>query len=641
MRSPQVLAGEPSLIHQSTSYRPDIDGLRAVAVLAVVFFHAKVAGVSGGYVGVDVFFVISGYLITSLIAGEMRQGQFSIVQFYERRARRIFPALFAVFAASTIAGSVILLPEELAEMGESLIAATLFVSNIFFWTKEGYFATQAEAAPLIHTWSLAVEEQFYVFFPILLLLVARFGNRSRVAIIALALAGSLLLSVWGVANSPTGAFYLAPPRAWELLLGALLALGAPPPVGGRLAREAASSVGIVLILWSVFRFTQATPFPGANAVIPCAGAAMIIWAGHGEARPLVNRLLSLKPVVFVGLVSYSLYLWHWPALVFARHYLFRDLSTLESAAIIGVSFLAAILAWRFVERPVRDRKGPIGRRMVIGGSAVAMALLVATGAMTVLARGWPERFPGYADVAVGPTDFDYAGTCFLLPEQSHADWRGDGCFLDTTRGPSNLLLWGDSFAASLLPGLETNGDSLRYRVMEYTQAGCFPVFAIAIRRDVPHCRDFNDRLIEVVWRYDIKAVMLFAFWQFAFEHGLELDDLQNTLMELRRQGVKVFLVGHSPVFGHKVRYIFYKSHGDDLARPLAGKEVNDDLARISAAAGAVFLDPYDALCAADFCRIHDGVGYLFRDYGHLSVHGADSVIRHFLPDLAGSAIPPG
>ena len=298
-------------------YRPDIDGLRAVAVVPVVLYHAGVPALTGGFVGVDVFFVISGYLITGIVAAGIAAGSFSIVEFYERRARRILPALFVVLAASVAAGWWLLLPEPLERFAKSLLAATLFGSNFWFLdSARDYFAPGSDFAPLLHTWSLAVEEQFYLFFPPLLWAVARWRRGREVRLVAWLSLASFLGAVVVVAVDPPLAFYLAPLRIWELGLGALLALRPVPRLAARWQREGLGALGLAGIAVAVFGYDDLTPFPGFAALAPCLGALAIIAVGSGGS--VVNRALAIRPVVFVGLISYSLYLWHWPILAFLR-----------------------------------------------------------------------------------------------------------------------------------------------------------------------------------------------------------------------------------------------------------------------------------------------------------------------------------
>lgn len=338
-------------------YRADIDGLRGLAVVPVVLFHAQVSLFSGGYVGVDVFFVISGYLITTLLWGDIQQERFSILKFYERRARRILPALFSIILFSLAAGYFLLLPNDFHNLASSALSSVLFYSNVFFWREFASFLGALELQPLLHTWSLAVEEQFYIFFPILLWCIVKWKRSILVGAIALGGTGSFFLSVWASSIDPAGNFFLIPTRAWELAVGSLLALGVfGSPNQVQLLRGLAGVTGLGAICSAVFFYDIHTDFPGLAAALPVFGTAAIIWAGSASAATpsFVTRLLSLKPFVFVGLISYSLYLWHWPLLVFARHWFTQtQLSALATALIFALSFVLAILSWRFIERPFR------------------------------------------------------------------------------------------------------------------------------------------------------------------------------------------------------------------------------------------------------------------------------------------------
>ncbi len=297
-------------------HRSDIDGLRAIAVIPVVLFHAGVRHVAGGFIGVDVFFVISGYLITTILLEDIRRDRFSIAAFYQRRARRILPALFAVLLFASLAAYKLLLPNDAYEYGRSLLATLGFISNIAFSRQMGYFDAPAEMKPLLHTWSLAVEEQFYILYPLFLFLVTRYFRKRYAVAIGSVLALSLAYSIGRSDTQAATSFYLPTTRAWELLIGGLLAIQSLPKLRHQLSANLLGFFGLGLISYSVFAFSAATPFPGYHALFPCVGAALIIYSGMA-VEPLVGRVLSAKPLVFVGLISYSLYLWHWISLLFS------------------------------------------------------------------------------------------------------------------------------------------------------------------------------------------------------------------------------------------------------------------------------------------------------------------------------------
>jgi len=324
-------------------YRPDVDGLRALAVIPVVFYHAKLPGFNGGFIGVDIFFVISGYLISRIIGDQIATRSFSILRFYERRIRRIFPALFFVLMPCAVASTLLFVPREYRDFSQSLIAATIFAANILFWKESGYFNAPAEQKPLLHTWSLSVEEQFYLVFPWLLILLWRLKRPFDLHLLVPLLLGSLFLSIWGVEYAPEAAFYFVHMRAWELLLGASLGLRLVTLPSSNSVRNVASIAGLLMILTAVHLYSPSIPFPGAYALLPCMGAALIIWSGEsGDAKTdssWIKNILSTSPFVTIGLVSYSLYLWHWPILVFAKSYLLRNPSALEVTFLITLAFV--------------------------------------------------------------------------------------------------------------------------------------------------------------------------------------------------------------------------------------------------------------------------------------------------------------
>jgi peptidoglycan/LPS O-acetylase OafA/YrhL len=364
-------------------YRPEIDGLRAIAVAAVILFHAGFALFSGGFVGVDVFFVISGFLITSIIVEELKTGRFSVLRFYERRSRRILPALFTVMAACVPFAYRLLSPDDLTDFAQSLAAICLFASNVLFWGESGYFDTQAELKPLLHTWSLAVEEQFYVVFPLLLLAAWRLGRGVLLALIGAIAVASVFTSVDEVRNFPSAAFYLLPSRAWQLLVGALASFVAErlqaadvrqPAV--RLAGEAVGWGGMAMIVLALFLFDERTPFPGLNAALPTLGTALVLLGASD--RTSVGRMLAWQPLVGLGLISYSAYLWHQPLFAFTKHALLADLPADLAIVLCAVTVVLASLSWRYVEQPFRDRS-LISRGAVYALSAAGMAAFVALG----------------------------------------------------------------------------------------------------------------------------------------------------------------------------------------------------------------------------------------------------------------------
>jgi peptidoglycan/LPS O-acetylase OafA/YrhL len=454
-------------------YRPDIDGLRCVAVLSVILFHLSPARLSGGFVGVDVFFVISGYLISAIVFSDIANARFSVVGFYERRIRRIFPALFAMLLVVSAAMSYFLLPTEFVEYAKSVFTATASASNFYFWQHSGYFDAPT-TKPLLHTWSLAVEEQFYILFPIFLVAMRRFFPRHlRLGVVLLSIA-SLAVSAVTVHRSPSTAFYMPYTRAWELLVGTMVSLRVFPRLPRTVSRNFAAALGLAMIVYAVFRYSPDTPFPGLAALVPCIGSALII--GAGESGPtLTGRMLSRRPVVFIGLISYSLYLWHWPLIVLNDMGLSFDLSgiaphkwadfLLTSATskleVLVLSFVLAFLSWRFVERPFRSRFKRIGRRSLFALSGAIMLLLLLSSAAAVYARGFPSRFPGNAvQVASvltppGSSNLGQLGDCSITESNLSTVFADGNQCLPSHVGVDDYLLVGDSHAGALRAGVAT------------------------------------------------------------------------------------------------------------------------------------------------------------------------------------------
>jgi len=374
------------------NYRPEIDGLRALAVMPVILWHAGFQAVSGGFVGVDIFFVISGYLITAIILAEKVTNTFSLTKFYERRARRILPALFVVLFVCLPLAWLCLLPADLKNFSKSLIAVSTFTSNFLFWRWSGYFDTASQLKPLLHTWSLAVEEQFYLFFPLFFMLLWRVAKERIVAVLAVVAIFSFCLGQYFSVGRPFFAFYLLPTRGWELLLGVLLALwqGTARNDFGISAciRSALSFVGLCAILGSIFLFTDTTPTPSIFTLIPTLGASCIILGAH--QGNMVGKLLSRKIFVLIGLISYSAYLWHQPLLAFAR-YRFNELSEPFLVVLVLSTFLLSYLSWKFIETPVRKQK-KFDRGFVFKSAGKCSIFFIFVGVIGVMLNGFSQRF---------------------------------------------------------------------------------------------------------------------------------------------------------------------------------------------------------------------------------------------------------
>ena len=449
------------------SYRPEIDGLRAISVIGVVLFHFQL-GFPGGYVGVDVFFVISGYLITSIIVREMELGKFSMRDFWARRIRRIFPAACALAASVLVAGIWILEPDSVVSLAKSSLAHALVVSNIYFWKDADYFAQAAELKPLLHTWSLSIEEQFYICLPIVLLVLMRWFKRGLVSILVGGLLISLGLSIYGVSRFPEATFYLLPTRAWELLAGSVAAVGFQRLKLSRTLANIISAIGLGLILLPMLFYSHETLFPGLSAVPPVLGTVLFLVA-NSVSRSFTAGILSFRPLVFVGLISYSLYLWHWPVWSFSRHMLFET-GGLQTFLLLVLTVVLSVLSWRYVETPFRHAK-----RLKKNSSAFVFAISASVVLITVSSgiigkNGFPKRFD--AESLAMMEDVTWTGTEY---KEEVGDPIGKVRFGNKAGQDPDFVLWGDSHAMVIGELLDRRSSELGLSGVGFITPACPPV----------------------------------------------------------------------------------------------------------------------------------------------------------------------
>lgn len=618
-------------------YRADIDGLRCLAVVPVVLFHAGLSTFSGGYVGVDVFFVISGYLISGILRDEAENGRFSIINFYERRARRILPALFAVLVVTTVLALIFFLPSYLVEYAKSLAATAAFVSNLYFWKYSGYFESSALLRPLLHTWSLSVEEQFYIFMPLAVYGVHKFFGRRWLAVFGTIALLSLALSVYLTARGPTANFFLLPTRTWELLLGALLALRPPPRIRAQWAVDVLAICGLCLIASPIFVYTEATPFPGLTAVPPCLGAGILIYCGQGGSS-IVGRALTLAPVVFVGQISYSLYLIHWPVAVFVRYITLAQPTLASALFIVLTSVVLAVLSWRYVERPFRKGDKGFGWRQIFAMSATGLAVVVVSGGAMIGLRGLPERFPNFKPVTIVGGSGWHEKSCFFEPGEDITKWSPRSCDLTPNASSEDIaLLWGDSYAAHYVPGISANSNRIPIHIWQYTFAGCPPVLNYYSYAR-PQCQQFNRAAIDIVDRYHIKTVILSARWIDLKQRGF--DGVESTLGALQKRGIRVFVIGQSPVFVTNVDVIGFMKGNDHLAvnswKTIVGSDFNVVLK--SYTKGAIFIDPMTSWCSDGLCPYRAKDEVFFGDNGHFTKFGAQRAVAEYFPLVARNEV---
>ena len=494
-------------------YRAEIDGLRALAVLPVILFHAGFEWFSGGFVGVDVFFVISGYLITTIIISEMAEGKFSIVNFYERRARRILPALFFVMSACLPFAWLWLAPNDLKDFGQSLVAVSTFSSNILFWQQSGYFDTAAELKPLLHTWSLAVEEQYYILFPIFLMLTWRLGIKWVLILLSVVFLLSLGVAQWGAYYKPSATFFLLPTRGWELLVGVFAAfyLKHNTHLKSHFLNQVLSLLGFGMIVYSIVAFDKTTPFPSLHALIPTIGTGLLIL--FAVPKTLIHKLLSLKFIVGIGLISYSAYLWHQPFLAFARHRLLGDVSDFILIVLCTASLVMAWFSWKFVEAPFRNRK-TLTRKKIFFFSIVCMALFSSLGISMHLKNGYEDRV-SFSEELANSFKRPSLENCFDTPfNHSVEEW---GCILGRSEGRINFILFGDSHSLSFKTLIDQKAKEKDVKVFYTGSSGCLPFLGIYPKRNDQYennCNLLNERIFELAKSNDVDGIILSARWSY-------------------------------------------------------------------------------------------------------------------------------
>lgn len=625
--------------------RNDIQGLRAIAVVIVLLFHAFPSVFPGGYIGVDVFFVISGYLITGIVYREAVAGNFSYADFYRRRIRRIFPALFVMIFVTTVVGAVILSPAELVSLAKSAISTVFSLSNVFFWLTSGYFATEADLQPLLHTWSLGVEEQFYVLLPITIVLFYRFVRRLLLPLLVIAFLLSLALSEWAIGRSVSASYFLLPTRSFELLAGSILAVS-KWRMGDRdvRLRNVLIVVGIMLILTPTFAFTEKTAFPGLNALYPTIGSALILLGGTSDTTVTASRVISTPVFRFFGDISYSLYLWHWPILAFLRVRFGEDLPVSMAFAAVLAAVALAALSYRFVEQPMLRIGAPRMPVLTLGASAMVVGALML--APIVSYEGFPNRFSNDS-LALFDAAKDYNPRRSACHRDNGAPFPySSNCIFGELPDNDHLIaVWGDSHGAELAFVLGREASKLGMNVMEITASSCPPALDYAPSQR-PYCVGHNRQTLDhVIADSRVKTVILAAngigynLNRQAFEAGYE-----KVVDALRTAGKDVVLVDQIPTFdADPPRALGYAEARDEdirrLGEPVGSYEHstsawNSLVHRIAAERGLGLVPVRSILCPDDFCAMYDtSEGVLYFNRNHVSLAGARRLARSVVANL--------
>jgi peptidoglycan/LPS O-acetylase OafA/YrhL len=646
-------------------YRPDIDGLRGLAVLLVVLFHAGFPYVTGGFIGVDIFFVISGYLITSIIVDDAKKQHFSYVHFYERRIRRILPALYVMAVVVLFVALLIQMPLDLIKTAKALLFSTLSLSNVFFWRTTDYFSSASEFEFFLHTWSLCVEEQFYFFFPIVILCFLKKG-KWLLGLTVAAFVISFAFSVYTSYYHEWASYYLLPSRAWQMMMGAVLAIIVIEFSVGRRLANVLAVLAALCILFPLFFYTKGTRFPGLSAFVPTFGAALIIFIGSTCTGSWLTRVLSCSWIKFIGIISYSLYLWHWPIFAFLRNYQAdTQLSLFFSLAGLLLSFLMAYLSWRFIESPFRD-KTLFSRKAVFVVMGASSGLLVCLCLAIVFLQGVPSRIDPQI-ISLSSVIKDAAINSPCMNKKSEDIKKGNVCSLGDERVDQvSVALWGDSHSGALKNSFSLAVEEKGKKGVFLGKTGCPPILGVLKKNisDGEECLSFNDEAFRLILSNNsIKTVFLHARWalsvegtRYMSERGVNyvLVDVENeslhltnadiverslnrTLRGLLLAGKKVVIIASVPEVGFSVpkvaaNNLFWGKSRD--IRPSIKAFVhrqsmtNQIFETLKASYPMVeFIYPSDKLCDASVCHIMLEGESLYFDTNHLSDLGSGIVVE--------------
>lgn len=610
----------------SKQYRPDIDGLRAIAVVAVLINHLSSSILPGGFIGVDIFFVISGFLITSQIHKELCESTFSINQFYKRRINRIAPALVLILGATWSAGVVLLSPADLVRLGNSSIFAMLGLSNIFFWREYGsYFAGNSIEAPLLHTWSLGVEEQFYIIWPALIIFLFKFGRRHMLGVMLALTIGAIFISQVGVNLAASASYYLLPTRFFELMIGGVLAFVTLRFSPSNLWQARVGIfLGFLLIVGSLALINKSSSFPGILALWPCLGAALILWAGSGNQPP--SRILSSRPLVFIGLISYSLYLWHWPIIAYVN-YLNITIGPLVGTAIAAVAVTLSWLSWRFVEIPMR-RSGmslPF-TKVFLQRFALPMVALMSIGVAAAYTSGFPQRFASRVaelEQALESKPNVLRSGCHV-PTALYSTLPNSKCRLGSDKSEIDGILIGDSFANHFTGMLDVIAKAENISIMDYTMDGCPPILGYKTEKEPSYrekCLKRNEIAYSHIRQKNYSRVVLAGNWPTDAKAG---DQLIESMNEILKTGATLTLIlgneGIENASSCPVRGMMYKRKDDCKATPKGPPSYFNKIK--TQYPGVQVIDPNQVICTSGKCSPMLGDTLIYRDDNHLNDIGS-------------------
>ncbi len=629
---------------QHLKYRSDIDGLRAIAVLLVIGFHAFPEWVKGGFIGVDVFFVISGFLISTIIITNLNNDTFSLSDFYGRRVRRLFPALIVVLLFCLVLGWFVLLPQEYAYLGEHILAGVAFISNWVLWRESGYFDLSAELKPLLHLWSLGIEEQFYIVWPLLLWIVI--SKRLNItAVLLVSAAVSLILSIALTGSDPIAAFYLPWTRFWELICGALLAnwmmrnQNQDESRKSYVIKNICSLAGLSLIMLGSLIITKESKFPGWLALIPVIGTSLLIYSN--TQAYLNSFVLSNRVLVWVGLISFPLYLWHWPLLVFARILENETPSRYIRITTVLLSILLAWLTYIAIEKPIRFGKGKSYKTLTL---SILMVLIGCAGYFVYANDGLKIRYPDSYQRYVVKIDFKWPD--YVRFDQCHIQSHNLSTHSEICRETKRplIVIWGDSHASSLYPGFKKLQEIRDIGVQQLTTAGCPPILDLKDLRYKKNCNEINQSVLKTIRADQPEILILHAAWTHE-QYPLTDDELNQKLkvtiqkIQSKLPNTRIIILGTTPRWkgspqSESFRYLRGLINKKDSVPKLQTAEKLNDIDKIlkivATDTGVEFVSVIDALCNADSCLARTSdlpQDFTAIDYGHLSKSGSEHLVK--------------
>ncbi len=650
---------------KTSYYRPDIDGLRAFAVIPVILYHLGISGFSGGFVGVDIFFVISGYLITSIILREIKKGTFSLLGFWERRVRRILPVLFTVVFSTIIASYfIVLYPLDFKSFGLTVVAQSIFIINMFFMRQSSYFASPNDAVPLLHTWSLAVEEQFYIVFPLVLIAIVLYARKHTVILLSSLAILSLSLSIylvnidpsanfsipfiphiWGGATNLSAGYYLFPARAWELIAGALLAV-TTLKIGSSAYSEILSLFGMTGIVYSFFIISEKS-FPGLITLIPVLSTVLIIWS-NTENDTFVSKLLSFPVFVWTGLISYSLYLWHWPIIVLTKQIWPEHIPLYSMEAILLLTFILSICTYIFIETPFRNKDFLSNRTAVFSLGFILILILFSSGAYIYKNNGLPNRTPeSTRAIAIAVADFNpRRDECFKNNlKQISILSGGEPCIIGKEKENKQIdfILWGDSHADAIMPLFDEMANKYGKWGVFIAIGGCAPIINDTPITENEICAQAKAVAISYITTHNIKNIFLVADWVPRYStpsNSLSIDlntGLKQTIKELSEES-NIYIMENVPNHPQfNVRQAFSRLYNGThpIRRTeeyrMENKEEHAAIQRLTETeSNIIIINPSDILCIpyAECIFTHEGK-IIYRDKSHINTYGSTLLLPLF------------